>query len=163
MHGLPSNSQEETGAPFRLSSRGDDLNVLADLWVASWQAVMPDIDFVARRCWFLAYLEDLEGQGVVTVCAFGGESALGFILLDQARGILEQIAVWPELFGSGIASLLLDEAKRRCSSGLTLEVNADNPRALRFYEKAGFERHASGANPTSGLKTWQMRWLGMTS
>jgi putative acetyltransferase len=158
----PGDWRQETGQTFRLACRGDDLNELADLWVSSWQAVMPGINFVARRSWFLAYLKDLEEQGAVTICAFRGESALGFILLDQARGILEQIAVWPELFGSGVALLLLDEAKRRCPSGLTLEVNADNARGLRFYEKAGFERHAPGINPTSGLKTWRMRWLGMT-
>jgi putative acetyltransferase len=161
MKGTPrSISRQDAGASFRLARRGDDVNALADLWVASWQAAMPGIDFAARRSWFLAYLTDLELKGAKTICAFAGERLLGFTLLDQARGLVEQIAVWPELFGSGIATLLLDEAKRLCPKGLSLEVNADNPRALRFYEKAAFGGREASVNPASGLKTWRMRWPG---
>jgi putative acetyltransferase len=144
---------------LRLACRGDDFNLLADLWVASWRAVMPGIDFAARRDWFLAYLKDLEARGAKTICAFRAEHLSGFILLDEARGVLEQIAISPERFGSGVGALLLDEAKRLCPSGLSLEVNADNPRAVRFYEKAGFERLEAGINPSSGLKTWRMGWV----
>jgi putative acetyltransferase len=149
-------TQQDLG--FRLGPRGDDLETLADLWVASWQAVMPDIDFAARRAWFLAYLKDLETQGAKTICAFGAEHLLGFILLDETRHVLEQIAVAPKLFGTGVGALLLDEAKRLCPDGLDLEVNADNLRALRFYAKAGFTVQQAAINPTSGRKTWQMRW-----
>lgn len=147
------------GAFYRLAPRGDDLDPLADLWVASWRAVLPEIDFAARRAWFLAYLEDLEAQGAKTICAFGAERLSGFILLDAARGVLEQIAVAPELFGAGVGALLLDEAKRLCPAGLSLEVNADNPRAVRFYEKAGFAVKEGGVNPASGRKIWRMRWV----
>jgi putative acetyltransferase len=128
--------------------------------VTSWRAVVPGIDFAARRDWFLTYLKDLETRGAKTICAFGGEHLLGFILLDEARGVLEQIAIWPALFGTGVGALLLNEAKRLCPSGLGLDVNADNPRAVRFYEKAEFERLEAGVNPISGLKTWRMRWVG---
>jgi putative acetyltransferase len=153
-------SRQEAGSSFRLTPRDDDLDPLADLWVASWRAVMPEIDFKARRAWFLAYLKDLEAQGTKTICAFGAERLLGFILLDATRGVLEQIAVAPELFGTGLGALLLEEAKRLCPLGLRLEVNADNPRAVRFYEKAGFAVQETGVNPISGRKTWRMRWAG---
>lgn len=163
MKGTPrSISRHDAGGSFRLARRGDDVTALADLWIASWKAVMPGIDFAARRSWFLAYLRDIETRGGETICAFDGERLLGFILLDQERGILEQISVSPELFGSGVGGLLLDEAKRRCPCGLSLEVNADNPRGLRFYEKSGFERREPGVNPRSGLQTWLMRWPSMT-
>lgn len=154
--------RQKAGSSLRLARRGDDLGRLADLWVASWQAAMPGIDFTVRRDWFLAYLSDIEAQGGETICAFAGKHPLGFILLDCERGVLEQIAIWPALFGTGIGTLLLDEAKRRCPSGLSLEVNADNARALRFYEKSGFERAEFGVNPASGLPTWHMRWPGVT-
>jgi putative acetyltransferase len=131
-------------------ARCGDLSALADLWVASWQAAMPSIDFAARRSWFFDHVREIEAQGGEAICAFRGEHLLGFILLDQGRGVLEQIAVCPQLFGSGVGALLLDEAKRRCRGGLSLEVNADNPRALRFYEKAGFERQEPGVNPAWG-------------
>lgn len=150
---------------YRLVSRGDDLAPLVDLWVGSWQATMPQIDFAARRDWFCAHVREVESRGGVTLCAMDWQTGqpdelLGFILLDIPRAILEQIVVAPSLFGSGVGAFLLDEAKRRCPGGLSLDVNADNPRALRFYEKHGFSRAGSGLNPLSGLPIWRMRWLG---
>jgi uncharacterized iron-regulated membrane protein len=39
-------------------------------------------------------------------------------------------------------------------------VNIDNPRAVRFYEKAGFETIGEGVNPLSGLATLRLLWVG---
>gem|GEM_PF-651346 len=152
--------KEASNLPVRLASRAD-LDALADLWVASWQAVMPKIDFTARRSWFLAHVRDMEAQGAATICAFAGDALLGFMLLDRERRFLEQIAVRPDRFGTGVGALLLEEAKRLCPAGLALEVNVDNSRALRFYEKSGFEPVEAGVNPNSGLKTWRVRWLSV--
>jgi putative acetyltransferase len=52
----------------------------------------------------------------------------------------------------------MSEAKRLAPYRLKLDVNQDNPRAVRFYEKHGFHRRAAGTNPTSGLKTWHYEW-----
>ena len=150
---------------YRLVPRGGDLAPLADLWVASWQATMLTIDFGGRRDWFCSHVLDVESRAGMTLCAVDGQNGqpdglLGFILLDVPRGILEQIAVAPSLFGSGVGAFLLDEAKRRCPAGLSLDVNADNRRALRFYEKHGFRRAGSGLNPLSGLPILRMRWCG---
>lgn len=144
---------------FAIGPRGDDLRPLADLWIAAWQAVMPRIDFEGRRAWLMNCIRDIEAQGGQTACAYAanGEVA-GFILLDLRRAYLEQIAIVPSLFGSGLARLLIGEAQRLCPDGLTLDVNADNLRALRFYEKAGFQRGEPGVNPASGLATWRMHW-----
>ena len=145
--------------PYRLAPRDDDLAPLADLWVASWQAVLPEIDFPARRDWFCTYLQEMESCGGSTLCAYDSRAGLaGFVLLDIGKCVLEQLAVSPSLFGSGLGAWLLDEAKSRCPGGLSLDVNADNPRALRFYEKHGFVRQSPGTNPLSGLATWRMIW-----
>ena len=65
---------------------GDDLALLTDLWVASWQATMPGIDFSPRRDWFCIYLQDIERQGGMTLCAFDAEDTLaGFMLLRSSR------------------------------------------------------------------------------
>ncbi len=147
---------------YTLSAR-KNLAPLADLWVASWQVTLPMIDFAARRDWFCAYVEEIEQRGGVTLCAYDMQGCqqgplLGFILLDIPRAILEQIAVAPHLFGSGLGTFLLDHAKSLCRTGLNLDVNADNPRAIRFYEKHGFARVSRGVNPRSGLPVWHMRW-----
>ena len=119
---------------------------------------MPEIDFLARAAWFLDRLRALEAAGSVTICAFdGSDRLLGFVSFDPAAAYLDQLAVAPEAKGSGTASLLLNEVRRLAPSGLTLDVNQDNARALRFYEREGFEKVAEGTNPRSGLKTWRLR------
>ena len=135
-----------------------DLASLADLWIASWRVAMPDIDFSARRPWFLDHLQDLEAAGAVTICALDdSDRLLGFVNFDPAAAYLDQLAVAPRAKGSGVASQLLAEARRLSPGGLTLDVNQDNARALRFYAREGFEKIAEGTNPRSGLRTWRLR------
>jgi putative acetyltransferase len=134
---------------------------IADLWEASWREAMPQIDFAARREWFLAHFSTLQKAGAVTICAFEG-GMLGFLTIDPATGYLDQIALSPQAKGGPAAKLLLAEARRLSPAGIELEVNQDNPRAVRFYEREGFERIAESVNPRSGLKTWRMRWAGRT-
>ena len=47
---------------------------LTELWVASWQTAMPQIDFEVRRVWFVDHLGALQGRGVEIVCAFDAAS-----------------------------------------------------------------------------------------
>ena len=157
-----------------------DMEPLVDLWVASWQEAMPDIDFSARRDWLEDHIVGLEAKGFVTICAeehfpanqerfrvakmrpdkveehFPGRRLLGFVTLDPATGWVDQLAVAPSAKGGGAALLLLDEARRLAPRGLSLDVNVDNPRALRFYEREGFTRIGEGVNPHSGLATLRL-------
>jgi putative acetyltransferase len=156
-----SSERQDQPSAYRLSPRGEDLAPLADLWIASWQATLPLIDFAARRDWFCAYVAEIEERGGMTLCAFDSQDALsGFILIDIRRAILEQIAVAPALFGSGLGAFLLEAAKERCRAGLSLDVNMDNPRAMRFYEKHGFVQTGEAVNPNSGLLISHMHWRG---
>jgi putative acetyltransferase len=159
----PTPNPSRQGGGVEIHLRGGDLAPLADLWVASWQAAMPVIDFAARRDWFFTYVETVEQAGGETHCAYNGAHdgagrLAGFILIDIGRGVLEQIVVAPERFGDGLGAFLLDYAKALCRSGLSLDVNVGNPRACRFYEKHGFVKVAEGINPLSGLPIWHLRW-----
>lgn len=156
-----SSKAEDRAALYRLAPRGCDLAPIADLWIASWQATLPAIDFSARRAWFLTYVVEIEQRGGLLLCAFDQAGILsGFILLDTATGILEQIAIAPAFFGSGLGAFLLEAAKERCRTGLRLDVNTDNPRAVRFYEKHAFRQIGEGVNGYSGLPILHMRWPG---
>ncbi|MCL2384966.1 MAG: GNAT family N-acetyltransferase, partial [Alphaproteobacteria bacterium] len=105
-----------------------------------------------------AHLQALEAVGALTVCAFdGAEELIGFVNVDPATSYLDQLVVAPQAKGQGVAHLLLEAARRISPFGLTLDVNQDNPRALRFYEGQGFVKIAEGINPRSGLKTWRMQ------
>jgi putative acetyltransferase len=44
--------------------------------------------------------------------------------------------------------------------GITLLVNTDNARAIRFYERNGFAHAGGDVNPTSGRPVLRMEWKG---
>jgi putative acetyltransferase len=131
---------------------------LVELWVAAWKATYPEIDFEARRAWFVEHLAQLEAQGAKLVCALDEHAMLGFVTIDPATGWLDQIAVAPSAFGGGCAKALIEEAKRLSPARVTLDVNADNFRALRFYLREGFLKTGEGANAMSGRRTIALEW-----
>ncbi len=131
---------------------------LLDVWVAGWRATYPDIDFDARRDWLVARLADIEAVGAQTICAFGQTRMLGFVTIDPHIKWLDQLAVHPAAFGSGVARALLDQARRASPTGIELDVNVDNLRARRFYEREGFAIAGRGVNAISGRKTLLLKW-----
>ena len=136
-----------------------DLPALADLWVMGWSETGLSIDFGARRDWLIGHLRGLRAGGadIVVGLSAGGRPA-GFAAIDPTSGYLDQLCVAPAERGSGLASALLDEAKRRAPGAIELDVNEANGRALRFYEREGFSAVGRGLNPRSGLPTLRMRW-----
>lgn len=135
------------------------LPAVADLWVASWNRTMPDIDFEARRPWFLGHLERLQAGGAeLHVAETAGGEAAGFVAIAPSTGYLDQLAVAPVFWGQGVAEALMDRAKACSPSGIALDVNQDNPRAIAFYQRLGFKIAFASRNPTSGRDIWRMEW-----
>ena len=132
---------------------------LTDLWVEAWAKTMPAIDFEARRIWFVDHLSSLHANGLEITCAFDTRNGTmaGFITRDSKTGHIDQLAIAPAYWGEGAALALIEEAKH-ASRHLHLDVNQDNARAIRFYEREGFRRTAAGINPGSGMKTWRCEW-----
>jgi putative acetyltransferase len=138
--------------------RPDDLSETLDLWVASWQAAYPAIDFQARRAWMADRLAEHRREGAACVLAVAAERIVGLLVLNARTGYLDQIVVGAEQQGTGIADLLLAEAARLAPAGFSLHVNQDNARAIRFYEKHGFKTVGEDVNPRSGAPIYRMRW-----
>lgn len=135
-----------------------DLEQIAALWVAGWQATMPDIDFAARLPWFCEHMASLMRDGYALTCAVDGSGqVVGFTAVSEQEGHLAQIAVHPDWWGSDVADRLIVAAKQRAGR-LTLDVNQENPRAVRFYEKHGFRRLRADVNSASGRPTWWYGW-----
>jgi len=84
---------------------------------------------------------------------------VGFVTID-ASGYLDQLVVAPDHWGSPLATALVDEAKRLSPDLITLLVNTDNARAIRFYERNGFAHAGEDVNPTSGRPVLRMAWKG---
>lgn len=143
--------------------RPADLPAILDLWVAAWQATMPDVDFAERRSWLADRFAGFAQTGTAILCAAdadadGAGAVTGFVTLDLTSAYLDQLAVAPWRFGDGVATALLDAAKRLAPGRIELLVNQDNPRAIRFYEREGFARVEPSTSSVSGRPIWRMRW-----
>lgn len=140
-----------------------DRPAMAQLWVETWAKTMPDIDFVARLPWLESHLDGLSAGGaLIRVAREGGEDGpvAGFVVIHPSTGYLDQLAVAPRVWGKGAAEALMAEARRISPNLVALDVNQDNPRAVRFYEKMGLAIVSEGANPMSGRLTYRMEWRG---
>jgi putative acetyltransferase len=82
---------------------------------------------------------------------------VGFVTIDGS-GYLDQLVAAPDRWGSPLANMLVDEAKRLSPDGVTLKVNADNARAIRFYERSGFAHAGEDVNPGSKRLVLKMAW-----
>jgi putative acetyltransferase len=145
-------------APFQLRPyRAEDEDAAIRLWQQTWQQAYPSIDFAARVAW---WRERWRGELVPNAAIMVAEQAgalVGFVTID-ATGYLDQLVVDPIHWGSELANALVDEAKRLSPNGVTLLVNKDNARAIRFYERNGFVHAGEDVNPTSGRAVLRMEW-----
>ena len=82
---------------------------------------------------------------------------VGFVTVDTT-GYLDQLVVEPELWGSTLGDALIRHAKLLAPEGITLLVNTDNDRAIRFYERNGFVHTHDDVNPISGRPVYGMGW-----
>jgi putative acetyltransferase len=139
--------------------RTDDEDAAISLWQRSWQVAYPSIDFAARAKWWRErWRSELVPNAAVVIAEQAG-ALIGFVTID-ATGYLDQLVVAPGHWGSELANALVDEAKRLSPEGITLLVNHDNLRAIRFYERNGFARAGDDVNPTSGRPVLKMAWKG---
>jgi putative acetyltransferase len=136
-----------------------DLPALVDLWVAAWSETGLGVNFEDRRAWLIGHLPALRAGGAEIIVGLDASRRPGgFAAIDGKSGYLDQLCVAPRERGSGLASALIGEAKRRSPGTIELDVNETNPRARRFYEREGFSIVGRGLNPQSGLPTLKMRW-----
>jgi putative acetyltransferase len=137
--------------------RAEDEDAAIALWQRTWQQAYPSIDFAARLAWWRERWRNELVPDAAIILAEAAGAVIGFVTIDK-EGYLDQLVVAPEHWGSEVARLLVDEAKRRSPDGITLLVNKDNIRAIRFYERNGFVQAGDSVNPTSGRPVLKMAW-----
>jgi putative acetyltransferase len=145
-------------APLRLRPyRSEDEDAAIALWLETWQQAYPSINFAARVAWWRQrWRSELVPNAAIVVAEQAG-ALIGFVTIDTS-GYLDQLVVAPDHWGSTLASALVDEAKRLSPDRITLLVNTDNMRAIRFYERNGFVHAGEDINPTSGRPVLKMEW-----
>ena len=137
--------------------RAEDEDAVIALWQRTWQQAYPEIDFAARVAWWRErWSGELVPNAAIVVAEQSG-ALVGFVTIDK-KCYLDQLVVSPEHWGSRLATALVDEAKRRSPDGITLLVNKDNARAIRFYARNGFVHAGEDVNPASGRPVLKMAW-----
>ena len=138
--------------PYRV----EDEDASIALWLETWKLAYPSIDFDKRVDWWRErWRTELVPVAQIVVAEQDGAMA-GFVTIDGA-GYLDQLVVGPAHWGSDVARQLMDEAKRLSPGGVTLKVNADNARAIRFYVRNGFAKTGDEEN-SSGRAVDIMVW-----
>ena len=142
---------------LRRYEAGDEAAAIA-LWLRSWRAAYPQLDFAARLDWWRErWRSELAPSAAIVIAEDAGE-LVGFVTVDPRTLYLDQLVVAPQRWGSGVGAALIAEAKRLSPAGLDLDVNTDNARAIRFYGKQGFVVSGAGVNPISGKPVHRMSW-----
>jgi GNAT superfamily N-acetyltransferase len=135
-----------------------DADAVATLFLAARRTAMPWLrlahtDEQTRR-WIAKVLLP---EGRMRVADIGGAAA-GFAVVKN--GWLEHLYVAPAHQGTGVGSLLLDDAKRIAGSALQLYVFQRNQRARAFYLQRGFVEvsFSDGADNEEHEPDLVMRW-----
>ncbi len=139
--------------------RAGDEDAAIALWQETWQQAYPEIDFAARVAWWRERWRSELVPNAAIIVAEQENALVGFVTID-GQGYLDQLVVSPDRWGSDLANALVEEAKRLSPGGVTLLVNKDNARAIRFYERNGFVHAGEDVNPTSGRPVLKMAWTG---
>jgi putative acetyltransferase len=138
--------------------RADDEDAAIALWCETWQQAYSSIDFAARVTWWRErWRNELVPLTSIIVAEQLG-ALTGFVTID-ASGYLDQLVVGTSHWGSDLGNMLIAEAKRLSPHGITLKVNTDNARAIRFYRRNGFVPAGEDVNPTSGRPVLRMEWM----
>ena len=137
--------------------RADDEDAAIALWLNTWQHTYPGIDFAVRVLWWRERWRNELVPSAAIIVAEEADALIGFVTIDD-KAYLDQLVVAPDRWGSKLATALVDEAKRLSPDSITLLVNEDNARAIRFYERNGFAHAGKDVNPTSGRPVLKMIW-----
>ena len=127
-------------------STPSDLPRVMEIWRAAVDATH---DFLAAddRDAIEAELLGFFPQVSLRLAVDGSDTPLGFMFLHE--GHLEALFVDLDQHGKGIGKALVYEALA-AHPDLTVDVNAQNPKALGFYEHLGFERIGRSAHDGQG-------------
>ena len=120
------------------------------MWQQTWQQTYPAIDFAARVTWWRERWRDELVPNAAIVVAERVGALVGFVTIDGATATSISWSSPRALGFAGSPTRWSMEAKRLSPDRISLLVNTDNARAIRFYRRNGFAFAGEDVNPTSG-------------
>jgi putative acetyltransferase len=125
---------------LRLYTADDEEDVI-QLWQRAWQKAMPGINFEKRfgdrRKYWKTKIVSKVPETMIIVAERRG-AVIGFMIIDWETGYLVELVVSWQFWKSTVGELLLSEAKWLSPTGVDLNVDPNNDRAVRFFEKHKF-------------------------
>lgn len=130
-----------------------DIPVLRELAERIWRAYYPPIIGLEQIEYMLGWMYSHEtihrelSEGVVWELGETSDGPIGFLSItletgEQAK--LNKLYLLPELHGRGLGAQMIVRAciiaAELGARELSLQVNKNNERAIRAYERAGFQR-----------------------
>jgi putative acetyltransferase len=132
---------------FRRSLPSDQ-DVLVDIWLRSVRATHKFLtDENIEHLHELVRNGALDGLEIWVLCD-DGDKPVGFMGLSDAK--VEALFLAPEVLRRGYGRKLLQHAEK-LKGPLTVDVNEQNPDAVRFYEACGFVVESRSPLDSSGL------------
>ncbi|MEU6309563.1 GNAT family N-acetyltransferase [Streptomyces sp. NPDC047014] len=113
-----------------------DASAVAEVWLRSFAAALPGVRRAHTDDQVRSWIREVVVPGQETWVAAVEDAVVAMMVLDGEE--LDQLYVDPARQGRGIGGRLVDLAKRRRPSGLTLWSFQVNEPARRFYERYGF-------------------------
>ena len=128
----------------------DDIPVLADVLANVEARSDPSIDIRERRKVIAGWMNEGFGadepESILSIIEFNGAPAGRFrVVRFPDRIFLGGIQIHPAFQGNGIGTHLITaliQESRSTGKPLHLDVDRNNMRARRLYERLGFEQHA---------------------
>ncbi|MEU1264905.1 GNAT family N-acetyltransferase [Streptomyces cellulosae] len=115
---------------------GPDAATVAEVWLRSFSAALPGVRRAHTDHEVRAWIREVVVPGQETWVATVNDSVVAMMVLDGDD--LDQLYIDAAWQGRGIGRRLVDVAKERSPSGLTLWTFQVNEPARRFYERHGF-------------------------
>ena len=137
-----------------------DIDTVSQIWL---DANRDAHDFIPAEYWENNFLpvKKMLLQAEVYVCMDECKNEIeGFVGLDQEY--IAGIFVRKEARSGGIGKALLDFVKEK-KQELTLNVYRKNERAVRFYEREGFQIIDRTVDKSTDEKEYLMKWKGKGS
>lgn len=122
-------------------ARPEDRDALLDIWLRSVRATHAFLTAADIEALLPAVRDQALPALELWVLSAADGAAIGFLGIDGAA--IEAIFIAPDHLRRGGGRLLVEHARRlarqRSPAPLTVDVNEQNPAAVRFYEACGFE------------------------
>jgi ribosomal protein S18 acetylase RimI-like enzyme len=135
-----------------------DLQQAVDIWFGSWTATFPRLAPPWPHEGWRSRFEAKLAEGATVFIAEESAQVVGFALLFENIGRLDQLFVRPDAQSRGIGTELLNLTKARCPRGLHLDTQQANIGARRFYERHGFLSGREGINKVNGQPNVEYVW-----